>query len=176
MNKKLRDRYLIVSAIQMLFLPAITILQQTAAKNPSLMAHMARINETWPQNYPVQRLATTAVIFFVMMTWAILHFQRKNRRYQDPKDRIYPILPAEMALTLLAYTSFVSYLSPEIASTYYYAVILLTIAMAIEIAKVANYLVTCPNETIQPKLKSQKKPASKNAGKGNDFVKRSKKK
>lgn len=185
MNKKLRDRYLIISAIQLLVFPAVTILQQMAASNQGLIERMTYINAVWPEKYPLQRLTTTAVIFFVLLTWAIMHFHHKNRRYQDPKDRIYPMLPAEMAMTMLGYTAFISYLGPDVISTFYYAVILLTIAMVVEVAKVAHYLVSCPNETIQPKLKEQKRTAAKagarnskknTSSKNTEFVKRTKRK
>ena len=175
MNKKLRDRYLIVSAIQMLVFPAITLLHQIAAKNQALAEKILYVNTHWPEKYPLQRLSTTAVIFFVILTWAIIHFHHKNRRYQDPKDRIYPMLPAEMALTMLGYTAFISYLSPEVISGYYYSVIILTVAMVMEVAKIANYLVSCPNETVQPKLKKQKVGNPKNKGGSNaEFIKRKK--
>lgn len=179
MNKKLRDRYLIISAIQLFFLPAITLLQQLAVRNDKVISYVARINQIWPEKYPVSRLMTSSIIFFVLMTWAIMHFHQKNKRYQSKSDRIYPMIPAEVAMVLLGYTSFVSYLSTEVLSTYYLASLLLAIAVLMEIAKVSYYLVSCPNSTIEPKLKNQKKKqvsGNKGAGQKAEFVKRSKKK
>ncbi len=181
MNKKLRDRYLVISAIQLFFLPAITLLQQIAVRNEKLMSYMLHINKAWPEQYPVARLITSSVIFFVLMTWAIMHFHSKNKRYQNPKDRIYPMIPAEVALVLLGYTSFVSYLGPDIVITYYYATILLFLAVVIEVAKVSYYLVSCPNATIQPNLKNQRLQKNQtnkasNKNQSSEFIKRSRKK
>ena len=180
-QKKQTKRYLWVSAFQLAFLPVLTLLQQLAVRNEALMAHILQINELWPQKYPLTRLATSSVIFFALMTWASLHFQRKNAKYQSKEDKIYPMIPVETSLVLLGYTTFVSYMSPESVLAYHYIVLLLALVMVIEIIKVANYMVSCPNETTQPTLKNQKPKSSPKSGKaskdqGPAFVKRSKKK
>lgn len=179
MKKKLRDRYLIISAIQMLALPAIVLLEQSAGTRASLAARVAQTNTTIQTTWPIERMLTSSVIFFVLVTWAILHFQNKNKRYQDGTDRIYPVLPAESALAMLGYTAFVSYLGTDTIQTYYYAVGILVVTMLIEVAKVSYYLVNCPNETIHPALRNKKQKAAPNkhqrTARGNEFVKRKRK-